>query len=667
MDSIKIAVEGCCHGELDRIYDTLEKARKRESASIDLLICCGDFQAARNDADLATMAVPLKYRKMNSFYKYYSGKKTAPVPTLFIGGNHEASNHLWELSYGGWVAPKMYYLGNAGVVRFGGLRIAGLSGIYKRNDYGKGRFERPPYNEGSKRSAYHVRSCDVFRLKQLSGHVDIMLSHDWPQGIYHHGNKDELLQKKPYFADEISRDELGSPPAMELLQHLRPDYWFSAHLHVKFAAAYHHEGGGVTKFLALDKCLPRRQFLQILDLPTPSGHAPLTLEWDPEWLAILRATEPLMRHTPALWLPPHPLTDERHSFTPTQDELAHIDQLFDKDFSIPNNFTRTVTPHDPARRVDHRAVAVAQENPQTADFCRRLGIDNPYTPDFMTPSVDVPSPLDDGSRKTPGQKYPWLQDSDSSGSEETLAKGSLVSCPGGLKSGDETKLDPEVTAANPDEIVLSDSSDNSDLGMAGGMEVGAGTQIHAAGCQPNPDEIALSDSEDGSVDQSQTSGQTRGLPTPARGWGIPETVASVQGSESVPTAAAGSSAEKDSVMLQEQLRSDGSGDSRGSTALGRRPLLLPNPAHPGAPSSADAELTPEWTTGVRPGAHPLEEASSSSSNRPSQGSPDQGLSQGSPDRSPSQDQRLSRDSPDQRPKIKRRNVALYTSRDEDSD
>lgn len=249
----------------------------------------------------------------------------------------------------------------------------------------------------------------------------------------------------------------------------------------------------------------------------------------------------------------------------------------------------------------------------------------------MTPSVDVPSPLggyeylkcnfsttirlytatnacttlpvytyeygighgcqllcftDDGSRKTPGQKYPWLQDSDSSGSEETLAKGSLVSCPGGLKSGDETKLDPEVTAANPDEIVLSDSSDNSDLGMAGGMEVGAGTQIHAAGCQPNPDEIALSDSEDGSVDQSQTSGQTRGLPTPARGWGIPETVASVQGSESVPTAAAGSSAEKDSVMLQEQLRSDGSGDSRGSTALGRRPLLLPNPAHPGAPSSA---------------------------------------------------------------------------------
>jgi hypothetical protein len=34
---------------------------------------------------------------MNTFYKYYSGEKVAPVTTLFIGGNHEASSHLWEL------------------------------------------------------------------------------------------------------------------------------------------------------------------------------------------------------------------------------------------------------------------------------------------------------------------------------------------------------------------------------------------------------------------------------------------------------------------------------------------------------------------------------------------------------------------------------------------
>ena len=34
--------------------------------------------------------------------------------TIFVGGNHEASNYLQELPYGGWVAPNIYYLGYAG-------------------------------------------------------------------------------------------------------------------------------------------------------------------------------------------------------------------------------------------------------------------------------------------------------------------------------------------------------------------------------------------------------------------------------------------------------------------------------------------------------------------------------------------------------------------------
>ena len=29
------------------------------------------------------------------------------------------------------------------------------------------RYEQPPYNQGTMRSTYHVRSCDVFRLKQV--------------------------------------------------------------------------------------------------------------------------------------------------------------------------------------------------------------------------------------------------------------------------------------------------------------------------------------------------------------------------------------------------------------------------------------------------------------------------------------------------------------------
>lgn len=125
---MKIAVEGCAHGELEKIYDTIALIEQRENYKVDLLLCCGDFQSTRNLEDLNCMAIPKKFHDMCSFYKYYSGEKVAPILTIFIGGNHEASNYLQELPYGGWVAPNIYYLGYAGVVNVNGIRIAGISG-----------------------------------------------------------------------------------------------------------------------------------------------------------------------------------------------------------------------------------------------------------------------------------------------------------------------------------------------------------------------------------------------------------------------------------------------------------------------------------------------------------------------------------------------------------
>jgi lariat debranching enzyme len=97
---MKIAIEGCCHGELDKIYATIAYLENENNVKVDLLIICGDFQAIRNENDLKSMAVPEKYRQMCTFWKYYAGLKQAPVLTLFIGGNHEASNYLSELPYG---------------------------------------------------------------------------------------------------------------------------------------------------------------------------------------------------------------------------------------------------------------------------------------------------------------------------------------------------------------------------------------------------------------------------------------------------------------------------------------------------------------------------------------------------------------------------------------
>ncbi|KAL6485254.1 hypothetical protein MHYP_G00072990 [Metynnis hypsauchen] len=379
---MKIAVEGCCHGELDKIYETIGYLERKEDVKVDLLLCCGDFQAVRNEGDMKCMAVPAKYRQMQTFYKYYSGEKKAPVLTIFIGGNHEASNHLQELPYGGWVAPNIYYLGYAGVVRYKGVRIGGLSGIFKSHDYRKGHYEFPPYNPETLRSVYHVRNSDVFKLKQIRMPMDVFMTHDWPRGIYHYGSTDELLRKKRFLREEVESSTLGSPAAADLLKHLQPSYWFSAHLHVKFAALMQHEAKGnaspkTTKFLSLDKCLPYRDFLQIVEVADRPGSSE-QLEYDPEWLAILKATDHLQKPSPSMWHPPENNgLHTRWDYSASQEAMMEVVSDLNGELSIPENFSQTVPPYDPSRPQPNTAPAYST-NPQTTELCATLGLTDMY-------------------------------------------------------------------------------------------------------------------------------------------------------------------------------------------------------------------------------------------------------------------------------------------------
>ncbi|XP_042521690.1 lariat debranching enzyme [Dipodomys spectabilis] len=376
---MRVAVTGCCHGELDKIYETLAVAERRGAGPVDLLLCCGDFQAVRNEADLRCMAVPPRYRHMQTFYRYYSGEKKAPVLTIFIGGNHEASNHLQELPYGGWVAPNIYYLGLAGVVKYRGVRIGGISGIFKSHDYRKGHFECPPYNSSTIRSIYHVRNIEVYKLKQLKQPIDVFLSHDWPRSIYHYGNKKQLLKTKSFFRQEVENNTLGSPAASELLDHLKPTYWFSAHLHVKFAALMQHqatdkgETAKATRFLALDKCLPHRDFLQVLEIPHDPG-ASDQLEYDVEWLAVLRATNDLVNVTGGLWnMPENNGLHARWDYSATEEAMKEVMDKMNQDLKVPCNFSVTAACYDPSKP-QAPVQPVHRINPQTTEFCAQLGI-----------------------------------------------------------------------------------------------------------------------------------------------------------------------------------------------------------------------------------------------------------------------------------------------------
>ncbi|KAL1711189.1 lariat debranching enzyme, C-terminal domain-containing protein [Schizophyllum commune] len=465
----QIAVEGCCHGELDATYAEIQRIEQRDGAPVDVLLICGDFQAVRNAQDLQCMAVPDKYKDLRQFYQYYTGEKKAPVLTLVIGGNHEASNYMWELYHGGWLAPNIYFLGHAGCVQVNGVRIAGASGIYKSHDFPLGSYERMPYTPKTMRSIYHIREYCVRRLSLLSS-PRIFLSHDWPQGIEHAGDLQGLLRRKNHFRADVQNHALGSPPLRGLLHQLQPEWWFSAHLHTRFEATVVHgpaegaegvngraEGAEsappapnpdeiaideddldapappppppaadaqpppaeepapvavdrnddeivlsdeeedvappppppvpprVTKFLALDKCLPRRKFLEVIDIPVEGEHEPgkPTFTFDPEWLAIVRAFNPLL----SLEMKQTPFPPENEAREMVARELAWVQEnvLAPRDGQTVKveevqQFSPTLPGGDGPQGRERFQQPPWFTNPQTVALCELLGIENKINP-----------------------------------------------------------------------------------------------------------------------------------------------------------------------------------------------------------------------------------------------------------------------------------------------
>ena len=450
------------------------------------------------------MAVPAKYRQIGDFHEYYSGSRVAPFLTLFVGGNHEASNHLWELYYGGWVAPNIYYMGAANVVNLGSLRIAGLSGIWYGSDYKKPHSERLPYGRNELRSIYHVRELDVTKLLQLRSQVDIGISHDWPWKVEWSGDWKKLFRSKSFFESDARSGKLGSPAAKYVMDRLRPKWWFAAHLHCKFSAVVNHEqkvdtvpkklvaqatgpledrvnekhsdtisgdaqvaqalngnfvghpleiqnddeidldmndemldiskplvaekGLGshaeepaeqtdavsselrdqlpasfarpapssapsvshpeaitnkVTQFLSLDKCLPNRKFLQLLEIDSISGPSDSAstvkprLTYDKEWLAITRAfrfIDPVNSPTP-------PNRDESYYRPLIEAEEAWVEENIvqtDK-MTIPENFEITAPLYDSSVGLHLTEHPREYTNPQTVAFCHMLGIEHFFT------------------------------------------------------------------------------------------------------------------------------------------------------------------------------------------------------------------------------------------------------------------------------------------------
>jgi len=142
------------------------------------------------------------------------------------------------------------------------------------------------------------------------------------------------------------------------------------------------------RFLALDKCLPGRHFLQLCELQpfnpeTSSKHPPAQesprwrLQYDPEWLAITRVFHDSL------------VFGDRDAQTPPDKGEEHYLPLIEKErewveenvvragkLDVPYNFEITAPPYVPGTPEIVNEQPAEYTNPQTTTFCEMMGLSN---------------------------------------------------------------------------------------------------------------------------------------------------------------------------------------------------------------------------------------------------------------------------------------------------
>lgn len=204
-------------------------------------------------------------------------------------------------------------------------------------------------------------------MLNIKSPLDIMISHDWPRGIYRYGDWKTMISKKKHFEQEVMEGTLGSPVNEILLNKLQPKYWFSAHLHYKFSSVVVHPTGHLTRFLALSKCLPNHDFLQLITIPESLCTKPKVLHYDEEWISILKTSHKL-----------YPTEKESQRFMDILDYSLELEEtraiLKEIGDQIPLNFEITSPPYDEntSERVKMKGPF---DNPQTIEFCKKFNIE----------------------------------------------------------------------------------------------------------------------------------------------------------------------------------------------------------------------------------------------------------------------------------------------------
>jgi lariat debranching enzyme len=240
----------------------------------------------------------------------------------------------------------------------------------------------------------------------------------------------------------------------------------------------------MTQFLALDKCLPRRQYLSILHVPSTVPREEARLEYDVEWLAILQKTHHLtctQRRRVEVSRETMEVSDsDMEEIVTRLKGQGRRDDDDDNGLAVPDNFCQTVPLYsDPLFQKNSNCPPFqAMGNPQTDMLLDVLGLEHvltvPSDPDLTPEAISsilqgthlssaAPAPVD-ANEINIDDLSDGSEDKEKQGEEQHSNKDAKVQVP--PENGDENEIDIESSDEDdsPNDNKVSDDTNCEDKG-----------------------------------------------------------------------------------------------------------------------------------------------------------------------------------------------------------
>uniref|UniRef100_H2SMS2 CWF19-like protein 1 n=1 Tax=Takifugu rubripes TaxID=31033 RepID=H2SMS2_TAKRU len=222
---IRVLACGDVEGKLSALFNRVQAIQKK-TGQFDLLLCVGEFFGTSPEAE-------------NEWQQYKTGVKKAPIHTYILGAASQATVKNYPSVEGCELVENITYLGRRGIFTgVSGLQIAYVSGQ-------EAMFE-PALAHCFTSEDLTALVVPLINNSKFRG-VDILLTSQWPRGVWQYGNNPEVNTKT-----------CGSSAVANLAEKLKPRYHFAAleGAHYERAPYRNHtvlqeKAHHVTRFIAL--------------------------------------------------------------------------------------------------------------------------------------------------------------------------------------------------------------------------------------------------------------------------------------------------------------------------------------------------------------------------------------------------------------------------------